>query len=130
MTAVPVRAAAPPGWQSPPAMATRWGLDPNGCDAKAAAGGMATSATATEFSVSSGTGVRFALGTAVGAAALLGLYWASRRFHSAHHIPAAYFERQRFLTGRVVAVNDGDGFRMIHTPLLGFFRSTTPDKRM
>jgi len=128
MTAVPVRAAAPPGWQSPPAMTTRWGRDPNGGDAEAAAGSVATSATATEFSIS-GTGVRFALGTAVGATALLGLYWASRRFHSAHHIPAAYFERQRFLTGRVVAVNDGDGFRMVHTPLLGFFRSTTPDKR-
>jgi len=129
MTAVPVRAAAPPGWREAPAPAARWGRDPNGGDAQADAGGASTSATAAEFSISSGMGVRLALGTAVGATALLGLYWASRRFHTAHHIPAAYFERQRFLTGRVVAVNDGDGFRMVHTPLLGFFRSTAPDKR-
>ena len=48
--------------------------------------------------------------------ALLGLahprWW--RRIPDADSIPVSYWKKQRFLTGKVTRVGDGDGFRFYH----------------
>jgi hypothetical protein len=65
--------------------------------------------------------LRLALGLTLGAAAVLLLVRARRRFATVQDVPASYFERRRYLHGHVVEVGDGDGFRLVHTPLLAWF---------
>ena len=62
------------------------------------------------------------------AAALL-LRHARRVFQTIDHIPPAFFERHRRITGVVVAVGDGDNFRMVHTPVLAFFKRPSAAQR-
>ena len=67
--------------------------------------------------------------TAAAMAAALLLRHARRVFQTIDHIPPAFFERHRRITGVVVAVGDGDNFRMVHTPVLAFFKRPSAAQR-
>ena len=72
--------------------------------------------------------VWIALGAAAGLVAIAALYRARRRYATVDHVPAAYYETKRYLTGIVVSVGDGDNFRLAHTPWLAFFRRPTEEQ--
>lgn len=42
-------------------------------------------------------------------------------FDTEHDIPDHYFEKKKRISGRVISVHDGDGFRMLHIADKGLF---------
>ena len=51
-----------------------------------------------------------------------------RKFATAQNIPESFFREERTIVGRATHINDGDTFRLTHTPTLNLFGGALPEK--
>lgn len=47
--------------------------------------------------------------------------WSFFSFSTVDDIPEHYFKQKKTITGKVITVHDGDGFRLFHDEEKGFF---------